>query len=670
MCFACYQYACTGATDCDQPNGLYHDQAPGAVTYVSDYTALLAYNRSNSFRFNANADLGTQVFVTYSFTETADLPSTSEYNPYGSSSYYTFSAAQRANTRLAMEEFSRISGITFVETTGQDTMLQMFGSSGASFGGWANYPSVWASDANSGRLVMNRADAFTPGSGSYQVLLHELGHAVGLSHPFDQDIRLTAGYDNTAYTLMSYTWTGGPYTSLRPFDVAAVQHLYGTARANEGWTWSMDGAVFRLRAAGGDDVLLGVRTANNLGGGGGNDLLRGMSANDTLFGGKGRDTLLGLRGDDRLEGGDGNDLLEGGEGNDRLYGGKGHDTLDAGWGDDRLYGGAGNDVILAEYGNNRLYGGAGNDTITLGWGSSLASGGDGNDVINGGGGNETLRGDAGNDTIFGGSGVDLIYGGDGDDVLHAISGAGTVYGGAGDDLIHGGTSSEVLEGGAGRDTIYGGASGNDTIFGGSGDDLIFGNAEGSTVAGWDRLFGGGGNDTMYGMAGSDSLSGQDGNDVLYGGAGWDTLIGGSGDDLIFGGADYDYLYGGKGRDTLHGDDQADYLYGGGGNDVLYGGTGQDWIYGGAGRDTLYGGADRDYFIFARGDMGDTDRIMDFEVNLDRIYLQGTGWSASTVSVTASGSNTLVTAGPNGEFSVLLIGVAAVDFGAYDLGFMA
>lgn len=524
MCIACFQYACTGAIACDAPNALAADLPPGSPSYVTDYTALLAYTGNASFRLNANAALGTQVFVTYSFTESPDIPSLADYNPYDSDGYFAFNEAQRANTRLAMEEFSRLSGVTFVEAAGQDTMLQLFNSTGSIYGGWANYPSVWQSDAARGRLVMDTDGDFARGTSGFQILLHELGHAVGLKHPFDGDTRLTSGTDTTFNTVMSYVWSGGPYSALRALDVAAVQHIYGEARANAGWTWGMVGSVFQLRAAAGDDVVLGVRTANNLGGGSGRDLLRGLGDNDTLAGGGGNDTLIAVDGDDRLNGGGGRDRLEGGWGNDVMFGGSGNDTILAGGGADRAYGEDGDDVLYGESGANRLYGG------------------DGNDILHGGSSSETLSGDAGHDTIYGGnSGNNRISGGDGDDLIFGqlegatFNGFDTIDGGAGNDTIHGQGGSDVIRGRDGADVIHAGA-GWDDVFAGRGDDLVFGGANPDDLygeQGRDTLHGDADNDKLYGGTGNDRLFGGDGTDWLYGGAGTDRLVGGAGGDYFF-----------------------------------------------------------------------------------------------------------------------------------------
>ena len=69
--------------------------------------------------------------------------------------------------------------------------------------------------------------------------------------------------------------------------------------------------------------------------------------------------------------------------------------------------------------------------------------------------------------------------------------------------------------------------------GGSARDLLYGNEVANI------LHGNGGNDTIKGFEGNDSLFGDAGNDVLYGDAGNDTLNGGAGQDTLTGGAGND-----------------------------------------------------------------------------------------------------------------------------------
>ncbi len=619
MCLACFQMACTGATGCDAAGFGGLAAPPGAE--VRDFTALLAYEEYGSARWNAMLPMvGAQVFVTYSFTEAGAIPSVQDYSPYDATGYWSFDATQRQSTRAALAEVSRVSGVIFVETTGEEAMLQMFGASGSSWGGWANYPNVFQDVTDTGRLVIDMDGTFAPGTSAYQVILHELGHAMGLKHPFDGETVLADDLDNTSQTLMSYTWSGGARSAFSPLDVQALQHLYGTARVNDGWTWAMDGAVFTLTAGIGADVIIGVRSANLLRGGRGADQVIGRSMDDTLYGGSGSDVLAGGDGADRVLGGTGKDSLTGGDGTDRLLAGDGNDQAEGGWGDDLIFGDAGNDRLFGDLADGS------------GWGRDRLYGGDGDDTLNGGEDADRLSGDAGNDRISGDDGADTLTGGDGDD------------------------------------TLTGGDWGHKTISGGAGNDLILGQSETASFSGWDTITGGSGDDRIFGMAGSDSVDAGSGSDTVYGGAGWDTLLGGSGHDRLFGDADNDMLHGDTGDDTLEGGDGRDALTGGDGHDRLSGGAGVDTLTGGAGRDRLTGGADADYFVFTLADAGWTDLILDFQVDIDRIDLRNQGILRSTLSIAdhANGSDAVLTAGDGGVLAIQIAGVRAAGFDLWDV----
>lgn len=97
-----------------------------------------------------------------------------------------------------------------------------------------------------------------------------------------------------------------------------------------------------------------------------------------------------------------------------------------------------------------------------------------------------------------------------------------------------------------------------------------------------------------------------GDDNVFTGELNDTVFGGSGDDVIYGGSGDDFLDGGKGSDIIRGDD---------GNDVIIGGKGADKLIGGEGQDI---------FKIQLEDFanGEKDRIMDFEVGIDIIEING------------------------------------------------
>ena len=127
-----------------------------------------------------------------------------------------------------------------------------------------------------------------------------------------------------------------------------------------------------------------------------------------------------------------------------------------------------------------------------------------------------------------------------------------------------------------------------------------------------RIKGTGKDDILTGVEGNDKIKGRRGNDIIGGGSGKDKLLGQAGDDILFGGADNDRLKGG------------------GDNDILYGGAGRDRLTGNSGND-----------IFMLEANSGIDIVTDFVKGTDLLGVIGSTTSASDVSFSQDGSNTIV-----------------------------
>jgi serralysin len=211
-----------------------------------------------------------------------------------------FSAAQQSAVNTALAELHAITGIDFVLTDNGDAaqihFCNMDIKDSSSTTGLCSWQSSY-SYSTGNTLVSYDADAYVyldnnewyaqnrdlvPGGYGYETLLHELGHALGLKHPFDDSINLPTTQDNTSNTLMSYTGAGGPYQHYNQYDVAALEWLYGG-----------DG----LRGALGVNSTTGARY---------------------IMGTNGNDSLHGTAFDDTLEGDGGSDIIDGGAGTDTV----------------------------------------------------------------------------------------------------------------------------------------------------------------------------------------------------------------------------------------------------------------------------------------------------------------------------------------------------------------
>jgi len=363
----------------------------------------------------------------------------------------------------------------------------------------------------------NHLSSYDPGSVGWTVLIHEIGHALGLKHPFDDGgtghpTLAQLGYsdlDSNLWTIMSYTdtydWNQVSWHPATPMalDVIAIQYLYGKNLAtNAGnsfydltetdeyqtvWDASGIDTLDFEHAAGAWSVLLPRGPISDL-----VDTKVGFALPSAEADLDQPHTLDWLTGDyEKVIGTAFGDLIEGNNLGNTISAGAGADTVGAGdganaifgeAGDDSIAGGAGVDSIDGGAGNNSLDGGAGADTILGGVGQDSIRGLDDNDSIDGGGGGDDLNGNRGQDTVHGGSGADSVRGGQGNDLI---------YGDDGDDLH--------VNGNIGDDTVQGGA-GADTVFGGQGNDLVVGDD---------------GNDSLSGDLGSDTLTGGAGADLFH-----------------------------------------------------------------------------------------------------------------------------------------------------------
>jgi len=449
----------------------------------------------------------------------------------GATGAVDFTNEQKQAVREALARFSQVLDLRFTEVAGYqaaDLSFRLDDLTSAGMGGFAGYatPATGEIHLNSTFFSLPRKDEFgnsapqrslNVGTPGFEVLLHEIGHALGLKHPFEPPV-LPNAENNTANTVMSYTRSGEPATQLAAFDVAALQLLFGVSKSiNAGhdeivfgqqrWIQDSRGTDWLNASAETQDVYIDLTP--------GSWIWRGAKASSILAdnqafigfgtqieeatGGSGNDTLIGSADHNILRGGAGNDVLRGGAGEDQLIGGDGSDTYlwaPGSEGETVFETGSGDgDVDIV-----RILGGLKPADVQL---TRLA-----NDLV--------LR--HGNDRMvvrdhFSGSSVEALVFDDGTRWDLAAIRANVTTG-----------MTEYAD-------VFIGSSENDRVDG---------------YAGNDRLEGGEGDDTLLGSAGDDTLIGDAGNDSLVGGDGSDSLLGGAGDDVLDDGESMD---GGTGSDT-------------------------------------------------------------------------------------------------------------------------
>jgi Ca2+-binding RTX toxin-like protein len=500
---------------------------------------------------------------------------------------------------------------------------------------------------------------------NFTVLIHELGHGLGLAHPHDDGGGSSIypgvtsaedtgdyGLNQGVYTTMSYNRGlaasgGDPGTSdygnqatPMAFDVAAIQYLYGAnysyKTGNDTYflpTANQSGTYYScIWDAGGIDTISGVGALSgvtiNLNDASLNAAVDGAGAGGYLS--SAQDILGGftIANGAIIENADGSafaDLITGNEFNNTLNGGAGNDTLIGGSGNDTLIGGAGNDSLSGGNGNDSLDGGLGADTLKGGYGNDTINGGAGNDTVDGGVGGDLMTGGTGNDTYFVNSSSDRIreYSNEGIDTV--VSSLSYTLGNnlenlvLGNDALNGTGNSlnNIISGNAANNELYGGF-GSDAVYGEDGDDYIFGGTATSYDTSNDYLNGGSGNDTLLGGTGNDTLLGGDGDDILSGYAGIDTLVGGTGNDTYYVDNTSNTIIENldEGIDTVITsvnyalDDNLENLYlidsavvgtGNSLNNTVVGNAGNNSVYGGFGSDAVYGGFGSDAVYGEDGD---------------------------------------------------------------------
>ncbi|ANI28994.1 serine 3-dehydrogenase [Yersinia entomophaga] len=314
------------------------------------------------------------VKLTYSF-----LNSVSKI-PSGDKGFVKFNPAQIETAKLSLQSWADAANITFTEIASSQKANITFG----------NYTL-----SHDGSPADSQAYAYLPGSGSpsgstwynynvdnirspntmeygRQTITHEIGHALGLSHPGNYNAGqgypsykdVTYAEDTRQFSIMSY-WgeknTGGDnkgHYAAAPLldDISAVQHLYGanmTTRAGDtiyGFNSNTDrdyytatdsskALIFSVWDADGNDTFdfsgysnnqrinLNEKSFSDVGGLKGNVSIAAGVTIENAIGGSGNDVIVGNDARNTLIGGDGDDVLFGGGGADVLWGGAGKDIF-------------------------------------------------------------------------------------------------------------------------------------------------------------------------------------------------------------------------------------------------------------------------------------------------------------------------------------------------------
>lgn len=388
----------------------------------------------------------TAVSLTYSFLSAAPADASAD----DANGFKPMTATQQAAVKVALGTWSAVANITFTQVSSGGDIRIGTNNQGGDSSGYAYLPT--------GRgptyMYTNNQDAynatFADGEFGRAVLIHEIGHTLGLKHPGNYDSAgsdiggpfLPADTDNLDYTQMSYhTGDGfklnGKY-GITPmmYDILAIQYMYGantTYHAGaDTYRFVTDSAMQCIWDAGGTDTLdfsaCSRLTVINL-----NEF--GFSSTAPGY------YNISIALDVTIE---------------------------------RAIAGSGGSIIFCNDAGNVITGGVGDDDVFLGKGS---------DTVNGGGGSDSAVFDlAFADYTVAGTTTALTVTGEGTDILNRVSTlkfsdrtiemssfSALHGGGAGADAFTAGVGSELFSGGAGTDTIaYNSARGNFTVSGADG----------------------------------------------------------------------------------------------------------------------------------------------------------------------------------------------------------
>ncbi|MBY0574626.1 MAG: M10 family metallopeptidase C-terminal domain-containing protein, partial [Undibacterium sp.] len=335
--------------------------APGVAKFPYWIDALLS--RGSQF---LGAQIATKKIVYFCFPKTP----ASFFSETDKDKFLPFTDDQINFTKKTLDYISTLIDVQFVETTNPNTgYTVVFGNNRqANSGGYA-----YSIESDHGSVLMlNYIDPSTggplygyplepsknDGAGFTPILLHEIGHSLGLKHPFEHTDAggqvalgpyLTGDEESMAWTMLSYTRSAQKldYKTYSPFDIAALQDIYGVSTqahpdnsryilneiaSNFIWDgngtdtidgskltkaltlymeagyWSYIGAKSTTISSAGQITINFGTVIENAIGSANSDSIIGNAENNDIQANAGNDMIKGAGGDDILNGGDGVDI--------------------------------------------------------------------------------------------------------------------------------------------------------------------------------------------------------------------------------------------------------------------------------------------------------------------------------------------------------------------------
>ena len=274
--------------------------------------------------------------------------------------FLPFNASQIAFAKQAFAYISSVVDVRYVEASSPDEPNTVVLTNNVQKGsaGYAYYP--YENPVGSDLFLNyrgNSAGNLTPADNTYAALalIHELGHTLGLKHPFitansppEDGPALPDDEDATMWSVMSYNIAPAQFhLNYSPLDIAALQYLYGPSHTEQT----------------NDTYLLSNTTTNMIWDGGGIDMIDGSTQTSAItlylepgyWGSIGQKAkLISAPGQITVNFGTVIEGAIGGSGDDRLYGNVENNTLRGGAGNDLIEGFAGDDLLQGDAGFDKV----------------------------------------------------------------------------------------------------------------------------------------------------------------------------------------------------------------------------------------------------------------------------------------------------------------------------